>query len=69
MDTSYFSRGLSSRGVALTTHPHLAPRLKKEQTYNLYAPSLPSWPVKDEVPKLKTYLHHSNEVLKWQNRR
>ena len=69
MDTSYFSRGLSSRGVALTTHPHLAPRLKKEQTYNLYAPSLPSWPVKGEVTKLKAYLYHSNEVLKWQNRR
>jgi len=23
-------RGKSGRGVALTTHPHLAPRLKKE---------------------------------------
>jgi hypothetical protein len=25
-----FSRGWSGRGVELTTHPHLAPRLKKE---------------------------------------
>ena len=24
------TRGLSGRGVALTNHPHLAPRLKKE---------------------------------------
>jgi hypothetical protein len=24
------SRGLSGRGMALTTHPHLAPRLKNE---------------------------------------
>jgi hypothetical protein len=33
------SRGLSSRGEALTTHPHLAPRLKKEYSYTL----LPLW--------------------------
>ena len=26
------SRGKSSRGVALTIHPHIAPRLKKEQS-------------------------------------
>ena len=26
-------RGLSVRGVALTTHPHLAPRLKKGHSY------------------------------------
>ena len=31
-------------GVALTTHLHLASRLKKEYSY-LYCPSLPSWPV------------------------
>ena len=28
------SRGQSSPGVALTTHPHLAPRLKKDKNYN-----------------------------------
>jgi hypothetical protein len=28
--TGSLSRGLSGRGLALTTHPHLAPRLKKE---------------------------------------
>jgi hypothetical protein len=27
------SQGYSSQGVALTTHPHLAPRLKKEKSY------------------------------------
>jgi hypothetical protein len=27
------SRGWSGRGVALTTHPHIAPRLKKEYNY------------------------------------
>ena len=32
------SRGLSSRGVALTTHPHLAPRLKKEKSYTSTPP-------------------------------
>ena len=26
------------RGVALTTHPHLAPRLKKEQSYTSTPP-------------------------------
>ena len=38
------SWGLSCRGVALPTHPHLAQRLKKEQLY-LYPPSVPSWQV------------------------
>jgi len=33
------SRGQSDRGVALTTHLHLAPRLKKEYSYTS-APSL-----------------------------
>jgi len=33
------SRGKSGLDVALTTHLHLAPRLKKEQSYNL----LPLW--------------------------
>ena len=32
--TGSLSRGRSGRGVALTTHPHLAQRLKKEYTYN-----------------------------------
>ena len=27
------SRGQSDRGVALTTHPHLEPRLRKEESY------------------------------------
>ena len=40
------SRGLSGRGVALTTHSHLAPRLKKGKSYlYLYSPSGPSWPI------------------------
>jgi hypothetical protein len=30
MGTGSLFRGLSGRGVALTIHPHLAPRLKKE---------------------------------------
>jgi hypothetical protein len=30
MGTTSLSRVQSDRGVALTTHPHLAPRLKKE---------------------------------------
>jgi hypothetical protein len=30
MGTGSLSRGQSGRGVALTTQPHLAPRLKKE---------------------------------------
>jgi len=30
MDAGSLSRGKSGRGVALTAHPHLAPRLKKE---------------------------------------
>ena len=28
--TVFLSQGQSGRGVTLTTHPHLAPRLKKE---------------------------------------
>ena len=30
---SDLSRGLSGRGVALTTHPHLSPKLEKEYSY------------------------------------
>ena len=30
---SYTMGNRSSQGVALTTHPHLEPRLKKEQNY------------------------------------
>jgi hypothetical protein len=30
--------GLSDRGVELTTHPHLAPRLKKEYSYTSTPP-------------------------------
>jgi hypothetical protein len=33
MGTGYLSRGQSGRRVALTTHSHLAPRLKKEYSY------------------------------------
>jgi hypothetical protein len=33
-----FSRGQSGRGVALTTHPHLAPRLRKEYSYTFTPP-------------------------------
>jgi len=32
------SRGQSGRGVTLTTHPHLAPRLKKEKSYTSTPP-------------------------------
>jgi len=31
--------------VALTTHPHLVPRLMKEKSYASIPPSGPSWPV------------------------
>jgi len=36
--------GQSDRGMALTTHPHIAPRLKKDYVY-IYSLSEPSWPV------------------------
>jgi hypothetical protein len=39
MGTGSLSRGESGRGVALTTHPHLVPRLKKESSYT----STPLW--------------------------
>ena len=32
--TGSLPRGTSGRGVALTTHPHLQPRLKKDQSYS-----------------------------------
>jgi hypothetical protein len=38
-------QGYSGRSVALTTHPHLAPRLKEELELYIYSPSGPSWPV------------------------
>jgi hypothetical protein len=45
MGTCSFCRGQSGRGVALTTHPHPAPRLKKRIQLYLYSRSGPSWPV------------------------
>ena len=33
MGTGSLSRGWRCRGVSLTTHPHLAPRLKKQYSY------------------------------------
>ena len=42
MGIESLSHEQSGRGVALTTHLHLAPRLKKEQRYTLYSPSVPS---------------------------
>jgi hypothetical protein len=33
MGTGSLPRGYSGRGVELTTHPHLVPRLKKEYSY------------------------------------
>jgi hypothetical protein len=44
MGTGYLSGSQSGRGVALATHPipHLAPRLKKEQSYTSNPP--PSGP-------------------------
>ena len=44
MGTGY-SQGLNGRGVVLTTHPHLAPRLKKEKSCTSAPPSGTSWPV------------------------
>ena len=41
MATGSLSRGYSGRGVVLTTHPLLAPRLKIEYSY---FPSVLSWP-------------------------
>ena len=38
MDTGSLSLGYSGRSVALTTHPHLAPRLKKEWSYTSTPP-------------------------------
>jgi hypothetical protein len=38
MGTVSPSRGESGRGVASTTHPHLAPRLKKERSYTSTPP-------------------------------
>ena len=37
------SRGSSDRGVALTSHPHLAPILKVQQNYTSFTPSGFSW--------------------------
>ena len=36
--TGFLSRRQAGRGVALTTHPYLAPRVKKEQSYNSSPP-------------------------------
>ena len=44
MDTGSFSGVLCGRGVTLTTHPHIASRLKKEYNFTS-TPSGPSWPV------------------------
>jgi hypothetical protein len=38
MATGPISRGYSGRGVELTTHPHLVPRLKKEYSYTSTPP-------------------------------
>jgi hypothetical protein len=38
MDNGSLSRGQSGRGMALTTHLHLAPRLKKEHSYTSTPP-------------------------------
>ena len=35
--------GKSGQGVALTTHPHEAPSLKNEYSYNSTLTSVPSW--------------------------
>jgi hypothetical protein len=47
----------SGRGVTLTPHPLLVPRLKNRVELYLYSPQGPSWPVK----KLKTYLQRAPE--------
>jgi hypothetical protein len=39
------SRGWSGWGVALTTHPHVAPRLKNRVELYLYSPCGPLWPL------------------------
>jgi hypothetical protein len=38
MGTLSLKRGYSGRDVALTTHPHLAPRLKKVYSYTSFSP-------------------------------
>ena len=38
MDTESLTRRQSGRSVTLTTHPHLEPRLKKEQSYTSTPP-------------------------------
>ena len=50
--TGSVSRGYSGRGVALTTHLHLAPRLKKEQI----CPSGHSWLFQGELLPFTFYL-------------
>jgi len=38
MGNGFFTRGLSGQGVALTTYPNLAPRLKEEYGYTSFPP-------------------------------
>jgi len=38
-----FPGGKAVRGVALTTHQHLAPKVKEEVELYLYSPSGPTW--------------------------
>jgi hypothetical protein len=45
MSTGFLPEKQSGRSVVLTTHPHLAPRLKKEYSYTSYSPSGLSGPV------------------------
>jgi hypothetical protein len=63
--TGSLSQAESGRGVTLTTHPHLAPRLKKGYSYTSTHPSGPSWQVTGLTLPSKTIgsLHKPTAVL------
>ena len=58
------SRGQSGLSVALTTHPHLAPRLKKEYSHTYTPPSGFSWVLLGWTLPLP-YLHMSTPNTRW----
>jgi hypothetical protein len=52
------SRGSSGQGLVMTTHPHLAPSLKKQRTIPLLSPSGTSWSLLGQtLPYLYLYLY------------
>jgi hypothetical protein len=54
MGTKSLACEYSGRGVALTTHPHLA-EVKEKVELHLYSPSVPSWPVVGRTLPLPFY--------------